>query len=210
MKCDLVPHLVISDSSLLYAPLSVSALHVSEAEPQNLSLRAVQQNYLHLAVHSYCRGVNDLDANNVDVACFTSVLIVMNIYARLQDRGVGLSYEPPVQRLRMSNGLKDMFQTANKRRLRGNPGVAVSALINSASSLLDPDALLAEGNRVEFAHLLRPVINRERCHREGCVEGEGDDDEEMYKDLEAREAYSLLVLKSEAAVHVKKCLCPVN
>ena len=190
---DSVPHLAISDSSLLYALLSVSALHLSEAEPHDLSLRAVHQKYLHLAVHSHRRGVNDLNAKNVDAACFTSFLIVINVYARLQDRVLGLSYEPPMQWLRMSNGLRSIFQMAGKHWLQGNPEAAVNVLINSASSLSDPDPLLAEGSRAEFAHLLAPMTSRGQCPREGCEEdGEGDEDEKM-KDPEARDAYDKTV-----------------
>ena len=65
---------------------------------------------------------NDLNAKNVDAACFTSVLTVINIYARLQDRMPGISYEPPMQCLRMSNGLRSIFQMAGKRRLPGVKG----------------------------------------------------------------------------------------
>ena len=104
-------------------------------------------------------------------ACFTSVLIVINIYALLQDRVLGLSYEPPMQWLRMLKGLRRILQMAGKRWLQGNPGAVVNVLVKSASSPLDHDALFAEGSRVEFAHLHRPVICRGQCQREGCGEG---------------------------------------
>ena len=81
---------------------------------------------------------------------------------------------------------------AGKHWLQDNPGAAVNVLIKSASSLSDPDPLFAEGSRVEFAHLLGPVTSRGQCPREGCEEGEGDDDEKM-KDPEARDAYDKTV-----------------
>ena len=192
MWVESVPRLAITDSSLLYALLAVSALHLSETKPQDLSLRAVHQSYLHLALHSHRQGVNHLDVKNVDAACFTSVLIVINVYARLQDRAIGLTYEPPMQWLRMSNGLATMFQTAADQWLRGNPGSAVNALIKSASSLSNCDSLYAEGSREEFAHLLLPVMSEGRCQKEGCEEGEGDDEEKM-EDSETREAYKKTV-----------------
>ena len=97
-----------------------------------------------------------------------------------------------MQWLRMLKGLRRIFQMAGKRWLRGNPGAVVNVLVKSASSPSDPDALFAEGSRVEFAHLHRPVTNRGQCQREGCEEGEGADDEKM-EDLEARDAYNKTV-----------------
>ena len=74
---------------------------------------------------------------------------------------LGLSYEPPMQWLRMLNGLRRIFQLAGKRWLQGNPGAVVNVLVKSASSPSDPDALVTEGSRVEFAHLHRPVTSRD-------------------------------------------------
>lgn len=105
---------------------------------------------------------------------------------------LGLSYEPPMQWLRMLKGLRRIFQMAGKRWLQGNPGAVVNVLVKSASSPSDPDALFAEGSRVEFAHLHRPVTSRAQCQREGCEEGEGADDEKM-EDPEARDAYNKTV-----------------
>lgn len=105
---------------------------------------------------------------------------------------LGLSYEPPMQWLRMLKALRRIFQMAGKRWLQGNPGAVVNVHVRSASSPSDPDALFAEGSRVEFAHLHRPVTSRGQCQREGCEEGEGADDEKM-EDPEAQDAYNKTV-----------------
>ena len=84
----------------------------------------------------------------------------------------GLSYEPHMQWLRMSNGLRSIFQMAGNRWLQGNPGAAVNVLIKSASSLLDPDPLFAEGRRVDFAHLLGPVKVEDSAKEKDARRGE--------------------------------------
>ncbi|KAL6720301.1 hypothetical protein ACLMJK_002222 [Lecanora helva] len=189
---DSVPSLALSHPSLLYALLSISALHLLKVKQQDIRLRDAHPAYLRLAAQSHRQGVNYIDAENVDVACFTSVLIIINLYAGLQDREIELSYNPPMQWLRVSNGLRNMFHTLGMQPLQDNPGAAVNALIKSASSLSDPHALLKGGSLPEFSSLLRGRISHERYDGLNGTEGINEEHEDL-DDPETQEAYNITV-----------------
>ena len=175
-----VPQLANSHPSLLCALLSVSALHLSKAKPQDLDLRAARRRYLDLALRSHRKAVACFDASSVDAVCFTSILIVLDAFAALQDRVQGQSYEPPMQWLRMSNGAWNVFHLA-WQGIKDDYTAAVTALVRSAPILSDCNSLFSEQNREDFADLLMPLrgstLNQDQ-------EGKGDLD-----DRETREAY---------------------
>lgn len=133
-----------------------------------------------LALRSHRKAVASFDANSVDAVCFTSVLIVLDAFAALQDRVQGQSYEPPMQWLRMSNGAWNVFRLA-WQWIKDDSPAAVTALIRSAPILSNNDSLFSEQNREEFADLLMPLrgsaLNQDQA-------GNTDLD-----DRETREAY---------------------
>ena len=174
-----VPQLANSYPSLLYALLSVSALHLSKAKPQDLDMKAAHRRYLDLALRSHRKAIDRFDADSVDAVCFTSVLIVLDAFAALQDRAQGQSYEPPMQWLRMSNGAWNVFHLAWQWIRDGSPA-AVTALVRSTPILSDYESLFSERNREEFADLLLPVRGESLNHDQRG----GDLD-----DRETRDAY---------------------
>ena len=180
-----VPQLTNSHPSLLYALLSVSALHLSKAEPQDLHLRASHARYLDLALRSHreavtCLNADVVDPDSVDAVFFTSVLIVLDTFAALQDRVQGQSYDPPMQWLRMSNDAWNMFDLV-WQSIKDDSTAAVTAIIRSARILSDYDSLFSERNREEFADLLLPLKEVSPDQDQG---DNGDLD-----DRETREAY---------------------
>lgn len=175
-----VPQLANNHPSLLYALLSVSALHLSKAEPQDLDGRAAHGRYLDLALRSHRKAVARFDADSVDAVCFTSVFIVLDAFAALQDRVQGQPYEPSMQWLRMSNGAWNVFNLA-WQWIQHDSSAAVTAIVRSAPILSDYDTLFSERNREEFAHLLLPLGGGTLSPDQ---EGPGDLD-----DRETRDAY---------------------
>lgn len=175
-----VPQLANSHPSLLYALLSLSALHLSKAEPQDLDVRAAHRRYLDLALRSHRKAVARFDAQSVDAVCFTSVLIVLDAFAALQDRVPGKPYDPPMQWLRMSNGAWNVFHLA-WQWIKDDSTAAVTAIVKSAPILSDYESLFSERNREDFADLLLPLGGGTLVQ---VQEGSGDLD-----DKETREAY---------------------
>lgn len=173
-----VPQLANNHPSLLYALLSVSALHLSKVEPQDLDLKAAHRNYFGLALSSHRSAITTLDANSVDAVCFTSVLIAVHAYAELQDRVLGELYEPPMQWLHMSNGVCNIFHIAGRWVTDDS---AINAIVKSAPILSDTDTLFCKRNREGLANLLLPPRR--------VAAGQFQGDEEDLEDEETREAY---------------------
>ena len=173
-----IPKLANSQPSLLYALLSVSALHLSKSESQDLDLRAAHRRYLDLALRAHRKAVASFKVKSVDAVCFTSVLIVLDAFAALQDRVLGQPYEPPMQWLCMSNGAWNVFHLAWQF---DDSTAAVTAIIRSAFVLSDYDSLFSERNREEFPELLTPLAG-------GLSEQDRGDNGDL-DDRETREAY---------------------
>ena len=128
--------------------------------------------------------VDSFDSASVDAVCFTSVLIVLDAYAALQDRVHGQEYEPPMQWLSMSNGAWNVFRVA-LQWIKEDSTAAVATIIRSAPILSDHASLFSESNRAEFAELLAPLTG-----------GSPDKNRENNEDLdnqETREAYEKTV-----------------
>ena len=184
-----VPQLANRHPSLLYALFSVAALHLSKIEPHDLELSAAHKTYLDQAVRAHRRAVasfdsTSVDAERVDAVCFTSVLIVLDAFAALQDRVHGHEYEPPMQWLSMSHGAWNVFRIA-WQRIQDGSTMAIEAIIRSASILSDHAALFSQSNREQFAELLVPL--------RGGSPGKNREDNEDLDDKETREAYEKTV-----------------
>ena len=153
-----VPQLANRHPSLLYALFSVAALHLSTIEPHNHELSAAHTTYFDLAVSAHLRAVVSFDAATVDPVCFTSILILLNAFAKLQGRVHGPEYEPPILWLEMSHGAWKVFKIAWQWIKEGSTAV-VTALIRSAPMLSDHASLFSENNREEFSELLAPLTS---------------------------------------------------
>jgi Fungal specific transcription factor domain len=177
-----VPQIANAHPSLLYALLSISALHLSRLEPEDLQLQTAHRTYHVLALQDHRFAINKLgDAKSADATCFTSTLIFINAYAALQDRVVEEPYEPPMQWLQVSNGARNIFQIA-LQSVQYDPTAVVNTFTKSMPAFLDLPGLFQSSHGAEFSNLLLPV-------KRGSVSDDLQDEAELQNE-ETREAYT--------------------
>ena len=181
-----VPRLANDYPPLLNAILSIAAVHLSKVETEGHSHEAVHGEYLALALNSHRRAISDLHSDNVDAVCFTSVLLIIDAYATLQDRTVQDPYEPPMQWLCMSNETRNVFDIG-WRWIADNPKSEFTAIARSTPNLSDHEALFSECKIRKFAHLLKPVENTSQVKE--CAGAEDERDQETADAYEKTVAY---------------------
>ncbi|KAK9418076.1 putative Zn(2)-C6 fungal-type domain-containing protein [Seiridium unicorne] len=98
-----VPSLALDNDNLLYALLSSSATHLLRDNPEDAELFAARQNYLILAMREQRKAVSNLTVDKTDAICFTSLTILINSFAMLQERDLS-PYSPPMDWIYMGRG----------------------------------------------------------------------------------------------------------
>lgn len=107
-----VPQLSLEHDNVLYASFALSATHILRSNRDDQALYSARQNYLVLALRKQRSEVADIRPWNADAVCLTSVLILRNSFAMLQERNLD-TYTPPCDWLKMGRGAGAVMWKAN-------------------------------------------------------------------------------------------------
>lgn len=107
-----VPQLSLEHDSVLYALFALSATHILRSDRDDQAVYSARQNYLVLALREQRKEVADIRPSNADAVCLTSVLILRNSFAMLQERNLD-TYTPPCEWLKMGRGAGAVMWKAN-------------------------------------------------------------------------------------------------
>ncbi|KAK5092140.1 hypothetical protein LTR24_005482 [Lithohypha guttulata] len=98
-----MPELSLEHNNVLYASFALSATHLLRSSPDDDELYAARQNYYVLALREQRKECAHLDAKNTEAVCMTSLLILRNSFALMQERSLD-QYKPPIEWLKMGRG----------------------------------------------------------------------------------------------------------
>lgn len=98
-----MPELSLEHNNVLYASYALSATHLLRSSPEDDELYAARQNYYVLALREQRKECAHLDARNTEAVCMTSLLILRNSFALMQERSLD-EYTPPIEWLKMGRG----------------------------------------------------------------------------------------------------------
>lgn len=107
-----VPQLSLEHDNVLYASFALSATHILRSNRDDQAVYSARQNYLVLALREQRKEVADIRPSNADAVCLTSVLILRNSFAMLQERNLEV-YSPPCEWLKMGRGAGAVMWKAN-------------------------------------------------------------------------------------------------
>lgn len=107
-----VPQLSLEHDNVLYASFALSATHILRSNRDDQAVYSARQNYLVLALREQRKEVADIRPSNADAVCLTSVLILRNSFAMLQERNLEV-YTTPIEWLKMGRGAGAVMWKAN-------------------------------------------------------------------------------------------------
>lgn len=107
-----VPQLSLEHDNVLYASFALSATHILRSSRDDQAVYSARQNYLVLALREQRKEVADIRPSNADAVCLTSILILRNSFAMLQERNLE-AYTPPCEWLKMGRGAGAVMWKAN-------------------------------------------------------------------------------------------------
>ncbi|GIJ84642.1 hypothetical protein Asppvi_003491 [Aspergillus pseudoviridinutans] len=151
----LIPQLGLEYENVHYMMFSMAACHMLRSDPDNRELLNIQQVYLALAMREQQKAVAELSLENCDSVCYTAMILLIAAVARLWRRPIK-PYVPPVESLRLGNGVGAVLRTAVEM-LKGNKDAKMWLFIN-APPALDPKVIFAKENQIPFQSLLDPDI----------------------------------------------------
>ena len=91
-----VPQVALDNENLLYWIISISALHLLKTSGPNPGIVAERQQYTDLALREHRKSVSQLCAGNAEAVCIAAALVLIDIFATLQDRVIEDDYDPPM------------------------------------------------------------------------------------------------------------------
>lgn len=173
-----VPNLAIQHENLLYTIFAASALHLLKSDPHNPELRAARDSYWSMALREQHKAVSQLSGENADALCFTSLMILIDTFATLQERGLE-PYSPPIEWMQMGRGAGAVFKTALEN-LEDDKTAKIKVLINApaGNSNSSKEDIHSEQNRKSFLGLL----NHHPQLSQGPIEIWDMDTREAYED----------------------------
>ncbi|RFU30649.1 hypothetical protein B7463_g5685, partial [Scytalidium lignicola] len=148
-----VPKLAFRYESLQYAIFSLSALHLMNEEPDNMELRDAYRDYTSLTLRKHGETILTLDSESADAIGFTSILILMAIFAYLQERVIE-PYTPPLSWLNISNATGNVFKIALET-IQQNRASKLMTVLGASPVFTEREAVYNEENRKEFGELLQ-------------------------------------------------------
>lgn len=98
-----VPALSLRHNNVLYASFALSATHLLRSSPNDDELYTARQNYYVLALREQRKECAHLNVQNTEAVCMTSLLILRNSFAMMQERSLD-EYTPPIEWLKMGRG----------------------------------------------------------------------------------------------------------
>ncbi|KAL2821320.1 hypothetical protein BDW59DRAFT_174184 [Aspergillus cavernicola] len=106
-----VPRLAFGYKPLLHALFAISALHMAKSEPSEPGLLSIHRVHLEQALREHRLSVGGINTQIADATCFTSILLLVDVFATLQDRPVD-PYEPPFEWMHLVRGSVSVFDAA--------------------------------------------------------------------------------------------------
>ncbi|PYI19955.1 hypothetical protein BO99DRAFT_331781 [Aspergillus violaceofuscus CBS 115571] len=106
-----VPRLAFSYKPLLHAVFAISALHLSEANPNDAGLPGIHCHYLEQALRKHRLCIGGITTQTADAVCFTSILLQVDVFATLQNHPV-VSYDHVSGWMRLVRGSVAVFDAA--------------------------------------------------------------------------------------------------
>ncbi|KAL2870555.1 Zn(II)2Cys6 transcription factor [Aspergillus lucknowensis] len=106
-----VPRLAFTYKPLQHAIFAISALHISRSESGETRLQGVHRVYLEQALREHRLSVGKMNPQIADAVCFTSILLLVDVFATLQDRPLE-PYEPPFEWMHLVRGSVSVFDAA--------------------------------------------------------------------------------------------------
>ncbi|KAL3479203.1 hypothetical protein BJX99DRAFT_255731 [Aspergillus californicus] len=106
-----VPRLAFGYKPLLHAIFSISALHTAKSNPGDPGLVGIHRYHHEQALRGHRLSVEGVDTQTADAVCFTSILLLVDLFATLQDRPVD-PYEPPLEWMHLVLGSVSVFDAA--------------------------------------------------------------------------------------------------
>ncbi|KAH9906543.1 hypothetical protein F4778DRAFT_655946 [Xylariomycetidae sp. FL2044] len=152
-----VPVLALDHGSLLNGILALSALHLESTGRSDPGLLACRAMYLSAVLETHREALSQVSQQQTaDAACFTSILLLVDAFASLRQRPLEEAYEPPMQWLRLTQGVRCVFEASFSLVEAG--GVTSPAVIMPLITSFPQDRYLSsrEGTG-RFSHLLQPL-----------------------------------------------------
>jgi hypothetical protein len=173
-----VPVLALSYKPLWNQLVALSALHLlaSSNHAEDPALLACRADAHSAALQSYRPALGQLGPDTAEAACFTSILLLVDTFASLQQRRPRLDgYDPPVHWLRVTQGTRAVFEAAETSSgSSSNPASGIMTVIASSNHNQAVSSGGDSGSR-EFAYLLGPLP--------GDLEAEAEPEPEQRRDI---------------------------
>lgn len=147
-----VPQQAFGNDALLYAVCALSALHMSQSQPDDQEVIDVHRKYLAMALAEHKKDVLSINQSNFDAVLLTSSLLRMTAFAMLRDRPL-TPYAPPIQWLEMTRGAMNLFCESWKFMETDESSMA-SRLTRRMPIVFDEEARFRASNREGLEHLL--------------------------------------------------------
>ncbi|KAI0145343.1 hypothetical protein GGR57DRAFT_300853 [Xylariaceae sp. FL1272] len=162
-----VPVLALRHGSLLNGILAISALHLLSSEhSDDAGLCSYRAMSLDAALETHREALSLVDGRDTaDAACFTSILLLVDSFASLRCRPLGRPYQPPMQWLRLTNGVRCVLESSGslvQTTDTTSPG-SIMAIITSYSQ---DRYLSGRQSTGRFSHLLQPLPDETPCCHE--------------------------------------------
>lgn len=147
-----VPQLAFTYRPLLHVMFSISALHMAKSEPGQSHLLGVHREYFEEALREHRLSVQRITRDIADAACFTTVLLLIDVFATLQDRPLQ-PYEPPLEWMHLVRGSETVFRIA-LNTIRDNRAAKIWSIIESFPPVRDAVSNLQPRDLELFSYLL--------------------------------------------------------
>lgn len=147
-----VPRLAFTYRPLLHVIFSISALHMAKSEPAQSHLLAIHREYFEEALREHRLSVQRITRDIADAACFTTVLLLIDVFATLHDRPLQ-PYEPPLEWMHLVRGSETVFSIALDT-IRDNRAAKIWSIIESFPPVRNAVANLTEKDLELFSYLL--------------------------------------------------------
>ena len=153
-----VPHMALDCEPLRHAMFALSILYIfscskgKDNSQSSENLETWRARYLEAAFAQHRQALDHLDASSADRTSYTSMLLMLDALACLQERPLE-PYEPPHLWLQMSQGTKSVAGTT-VALAQGDPRSKLYSHHNSAFNVWDPMALSSDANKRRFPYLM--------------------------------------------------------
>ncbi|KAK3682876.1 hypothetical protein B0T22DRAFT_296010 [Podospora appendiculata] len=149
------PDLALEHEPLLDELLALSALHMirsrGETETET-ALNSFRASRLDDALRAHRQSLSFLSHENANATCFTSILLLVDAFATLQDRQLD-PYSPPVQWLQIVRGARSVF-AASFDMVKNDPSASIMTIVRSSADFTDGTSMFSEVNLQRFPYLV--------------------------------------------------------